>query len=131
MKNSEVARVFQDIADLLELKGENVFKIRAYQKAARAIEHYPRELTTMIEEGEDLKSVPGVGEAIATKTTELIRTGRLGYYEQLKAEFPQGITTRICSQLIEIKLTNIAVASETRYAFLIFALIPFCWLFWS
>ena len=43
MKNSEVARVFQDIADLLELKGENVFKIRAYQKAARAIEHYPRE----------------------------------------------------------------------------------------
>ena len=92
MKNSEVARVFQDIADLLELKGENVFKIRAYQKAARAIEHYPRELEAMIEEGDDLRSVPGVGEAIAKKTTELITTGRLGYYESLKAEFPQGIT---------------------------------------
>jgi DNA polymerase (family 10) len=92
MKNSEVAKVFQDIADLLELKGENVFKIRAYQKAARAIEHYPRELKVMIEEGEDLYSVPGVGEAIAKKTTELIETGKLGYYENLKAEFPQGIT---------------------------------------
>jgi DNA polymerase (family 10) len=46
----------------------------------------------MIEEGDDLRSVPGVGEAIAKKTTELITTGRLGYYESLKAEFPQGIT---------------------------------------
>ena len=92
MKNREVAKVFQDIADLLELKGENVFKIRAYQKAARAVEHYPRELEAMIDEGENLHSIPGVGEAIAKKTTELITTGRLGYYENLKAEFPQGIT---------------------------------------
>lgn len=92
MKNSEVAKVFQDIADLLELKGENVFKIRAYQKAARAIEHYPRELKVMIDEGEDLRTIPGVGEAIAKKATELITTGKLGYYENLKAEFPQGIT---------------------------------------
>jgi DNA polymerase (family 10) len=92
MKNSEVAKVFQDIADLLELKGENVFKIRAYEKAARAIEHYPRELESMIEEGEDLQSISGVGEAIAKKTTELITNGKLGYYENLKAEFPQGIT---------------------------------------
>jgi DNA polymerase (family 10) len=92
MKNTNVARVFQDIADLLELKGENVFKIRAYQKAARAIEHHPRELEAMIEEGDDLQSIPGVGEAIAKKTTELITTGKLGYYENLKAEFPRGIT---------------------------------------
>jgi len=92
MKNSEVAKVFQDIADLLELKGENVFKIRAYQKAARAIEHHPRELEAMLGEGEDLQSIPGVGEAIAKKATELITTGKLGYYENLKEEFPQGIT---------------------------------------
>jgi len=92
MKNSNVAKVFQDIADLLELKGENIFKIRAYQKAARAIEHYPMELEAMVGEGEDLHSIPGVGEAIAKKTTELITTGNLGYYEDLKAEFPQGIT---------------------------------------
>jgi DNA polymerase (family 10) len=92
MKNTAIAKVFQDIADLLELKGENVFKIRAYQKAARAIEHYPRELKIMIEEGEDLQGIPGVGEAIAKKTTELVTTGKLGYYENLKAEFPEGIT---------------------------------------
>ena len=92
MKNSEVATVFQDIADLLEIKGENVFKMRAYQKAARAIDHYPRELKIMIEEGEDPRNIPGVGEAIAKKTVELITTGKLDYYENLKAELPQGIT---------------------------------------
>jgi DNA polymerase (family 10) len=106
MKNSEVAKVFQDIADLLELKGENVFKIRAYQKAARAIEHHPRELEAMIDNGEDLHSVPGVGEAIAKKTTELITTGRLGYYDDLKAEFPQGITNLLTIPGIGPKTAN-------------------------
>jgi DNA polymerase (family 10) len=106
VKNSEVAKVFQDIADLLELKGENVFKIRAYQKAARAIEHYPKELRVMIEEGEDLQSIPGVGEAIAKKTTELITTGKLDYYENLKAEFPQGITNLLAIPGIGPKTAN-------------------------
>jgi DNA polymerase (family 10) len=106
MKNSEVAKVFQDITDLLELKEENVFKIRAYQKAARAIEHYPKELRVMIEEGEDLQSIPGVGEAIAKKTTELITTGKLSYYENLKAEFPQGITTLLAIPGIGPKTAN-------------------------
>jgi len=106
MKNSEVARVFQDIADLLELKGENVFKIRAYQKAARAIEHHPSELEAMLGEGEDLQSIPGVGEAIAKKTAELITTGGLGYYESLKAEFPQGITNLLAIPGIGPKTAN-------------------------
>src|SRR4030043_1663415 len=93
MKNTAIAKVFQDIADLLELKEDNLFKIRAYQKAARAIEHYPKEIKIMLDEGENLQSIPGVGEAIAKKTTELATTGKLGYYENLKAEFPKGITT--------------------------------------
>lgn len=93
MKNTAIAKVFQDIADLLELKGENPFKIRAYQRAARTIDHLPKEIEIMLEEGEDLKIIPGVGEAIAKKTTELISTGKLGYYEDLKAEFPEGITS--------------------------------------
>jgi DNA polymerase (family 10) len=92
MKNTAIAKVFSDIADLLELKGENQFKIRAYQKAARAIEHYPKEIRIMVDEGEDLKSIPGVGDAIAKKTTELVETGKLEYYEKLKAEFPEVIT---------------------------------------
>ncbi|TEU16399.1 MAG: DNA polymerase/3'-5' exonuclease PolX [Dehalococcoidia bacterium] len=106
MKNSEVAKVFQDIADLLELKRENVFKIRAYQKAARAIEHHPRELKIMIDEGMDLQSIPGVGEAIAKKATELIKTGKLDYYENLKAEFPQGVTNLLAIPGIGPKTAN-------------------------
>lgn len=92
MKNAEIAKVFQDIADLLELKGENVFKIRAYQRAVFSIEHLPGELEQLVKE-DRLREVPGVGEAIAKKITELVTTGRLEYYEKLKAEFPEGINT--------------------------------------
>lgn len=92
MRNTAIAKVFSDIADLLELKGENQFKIRAYQKAVRAIGHYPKEIKIMLDEGESLKDIPGVGDAIARKTTELANTGKLEYYEKLKAEFPEGIT---------------------------------------
>jgi DNA polymerase (family 10) len=92
MNNKEIARVFEDIADLLELKGENVFKIRAYQKVARTIEQLPVEVETLVA-GERLQEVPGVGEAIDKKITELVTTGRLEYYEKLKAEFPEGIST--------------------------------------
>lgn len=92
MRNTAIAKVFNDIADLLELKGENQFKIRAYQKVVRAIEHYPKEIKIMVDEEEDLKNIPGVGDAIAKKTTELVKTGKLEYYEKLKAEFPEGIT---------------------------------------
>ena len=95
-----------DIADLLELKGENAFKIRAYQKAARAIEHYPKEIRIMLDEGENLRSIPGVGEAIAKKTTELVTTEKLGYYENLKAEFPEGITNLLAIPGIGPKTAN-------------------------
>ncbi len=106
MKNTAIAKVFSDIADLLELKGENAFKIRAYQKAVRAIEHYPREIKIMIDEGEDLRDIPGVGEAIAKKATELVTTGKLGYYENLKAEFPEGITNLLAIPGIGPKTAN-------------------------
>ncbi|MCX8125637.1 MAG: DNA polymerase/3'-5' exonuclease PolX [Dehalococcoidia bacterium] len=93
MNNVEIAKIFEDIADFLELKGENVFKVRAYQRAARAIAYLPKEVEAMLQAGEDLKSIPGVGEAIAKKITELLTTGRLEYYEKLRAEFPPGIST--------------------------------------
>ncbi len=88
MKNSEIARVFQDIADLLELKGENIFKIRAYQKVVRSIEHLPVEVEQLVAE-DRLREIPGVGEAITKKIAELVTTGKLHYYEELKAEFPE------------------------------------------
>ena len=92
MRNSEVAKVFQDIADLLELKGGEPFKVRAYQRAVRTIEHLPVEIERLMKEGR-LKEVPGIGDAISKKITELLTTGRLKYYEDLRAEFPEGIST--------------------------------------
>jgi DNA polymerase (family 10) len=91
MNNKEVAKVFADIADLLELKGENPFKIRAYQKVVRSIEHLPVEVEQLVRE-DRLKEIPGAGEAITKKITELINTGKLEYYEKLKSEFPDGIS---------------------------------------
>ena len=88
MKNTEIAAIFDDIAEMLKLKKDNIFKIRAYQKAARAIEALPVEVVQLVAENR-LSEVPGVGEAIAKKITELVTTGELGYYERLKAEFPE------------------------------------------
>jgi len=110
MKNSDIAKVFSDIADLLEIKGEIPFKIRAYQKAARAIEHLPVEVEQIVKEGGNLEEIPGVGQAIAKKITELVTTGRLRYYDELKAEFPEGISTLLgipgVGPKIAIRLSN-------------------------
>ncbi|HEY79105.1 MAG TPA: hypothetical protein G4O09_08345 [Dehalococcoidia bacterium] len=88
MNNREIAAVFDDIARMLKLKKENVFKIRAYQKAARSVEGLAVEVAQLVAE-DRLREVPGVGEAIERKITELVTTGKLGYYERLKSEFPE------------------------------------------
>jgi len=85
MNNSEIAAVFQDIARLLELKKENIFKIRAYRKVAQSIEQLAVEAELMARTGK-LREIPGAGEAIVKKITEMVNTGRLEYYEKLKAE---------------------------------------------
>ncbi len=90
MNNSQVAEVFENIADLLELKGEIPFKVRAYRRAAQAIEHLPQEIAQLRRE-DKLRTIPGVGEAIAKKVQELVDTGKLAYYENLRGEFPEGV----------------------------------------
>ncbi len=91
MNNSQIAEVFENIAGLLEMKGEQVFTVRAYQRAARTIERFPSELDQMVREEKDLREIPGIGKAIADKISELVNTGNLDYFERLKAEFPEGI----------------------------------------
>src|SRR4051812_47614525 len=86
----EIADIFEAIAQLLELKGENVFKIRAYTNAARALETYTGDLRKAISEG-TLTSIPGIGKAIADKITELNNTGVIAAFEELRAEFPPGL----------------------------------------
>jgi len=91
MTKAEIAAVLTDIASLLELQGENPFKIRAYQTGARAIEALNAdELKQRIAAG-TLEEVKGIGEALAQKITELEQTGKLGYYEKLKASIAPGL----------------------------------------
>ncbi len=82
--------MLESIAQMLELKGENVFKIRAYTNAARAIETFNGDFQAMAAEGR-LTEIPGVGKAIADKIAEAVTTGRIPYLEALKAEFPPGL----------------------------------------
>ena len=88
MTNKQIAKVFEDIAEMLKLKKDNIFKIRAYQKVARAIQELPIEAEQLAAENR-LKEIPGAGKAITKKITEMVTTGKLGYYERLKAEFPE------------------------------------------
>jgi DNA polymerase (family X) len=90
MDKHDVARILDEIGVLLELKGENPFKIRAYHNAARAIENLDRDLKKIIEEG-GLEEIPGIGESIAEKITVLVKTGHLSYYEKLKKSIPPGL----------------------------------------
>lgn len=87
MTNHEVAQVFFTIAYLLEIKGEVIYKVMAYRQAAQSILDLGQDIEAVWRAGQ-LQSIPGVGKAIARKIDELLRTGRLGYYEQLKAEIP-------------------------------------------
>ena len=91
MKNSQIAEIFENVAGLLEMRGDPLYTVRAYQRVARTVERYSVEMDQMVSEGQDLKELPGVGKAISDKITELITTGKLEYYERLRSEFPDGI----------------------------------------
>src|SRR5713101_5243109 len=90
MNKDQVAEVLVNIATLLELKGENPFKSRAYQNAARALEGMTEPLDKVLAE-ERLDQVKGIGESIQKKISELVSTGKLAYYEELKAATPPGL----------------------------------------
>jgi DNA polymerase (family 10) len=92
MNKDEIADVFENIARLLELKGENPFKIRAYTHAARALETLSEPLETLIAE-ERLTAIDGIGKATGEKIAELSTHGRLDYYDNLREEFPPDILT--------------------------------------
>lgn len=92
MQNSEISSIFTEIAEMLKLKKDNIFKIRAYEKVARSILELQEPLDKLAAENR-LKEIPGAGEAISKKITELVATGKLAFYERLKAEFPERIST--------------------------------------
>jgi DNA polymerase (family 10) len=91
MTKNEIADILTEIGTLLELKGENPFKVRAYQTGARAVEAIEEaELGRLIEK-EELEDVKGIGEALAKKISELHKTGRLEFYEKLKESIEPGL----------------------------------------
>ena len=91
--NEEIAHLFENMATLLEMKGDTVFKIRAYQRAARTISHLSFSLEQAVREEVDLKKIPGIGKAISEKTQEYLATGRVRAYEELIGELPDGVLT--------------------------------------
>src|SRR5438046_5715747 len=90
MTKSEIAAVWEESGTLLEWKGENPFKIRAYANAARSIEAWGGSFSDLQDE-EALGKIPGIGKSIADKVKELAATGSLKYLEELRAEFPAAI----------------------------------------
>jgi DNA polymerase (family X) len=94
MDKDQVAEVLENIAVLLELKGENPFKSRAYTNAARVLQNLSESLEKVVAE-QRLGELPGIGDALQKKITELATTGRLVYYEELKAATPPGLVAML------------------------------------
>jgi len=90
MNNREIAEIFHSIADILEIKVENPFRIRAYRKAAQVIEELSQSVKDIHTNGK-LPNIPGIGEGIAGKISEIIQTGKLAEYETIKKSVPSGL----------------------------------------
>ena len=90
--NADIAAVFEEIADLLELGDENPFRIRAYRNAARVVGGLSLDLAARLAEGGELPKLPGIGEDLAGKIHEIAATGTCKLLEKLRGRFPAGIT---------------------------------------
>jgi DNA polymerase (family X) len=91
LTNREVARVLDEIADLLEIKGENSFRIRSYRTGAETVGHHAQSVVEMVERGESLQSLDGIGSGIAAKIQEIAKGGDCAYHRELLVEVPQGL----------------------------------------
>jgi DNA polymerase (family 10) len=89
--NAEVADAFDAVADLLEIAGDNPFRIRAYRNAARTLRALPDPLRERIAAGRDLTEIPGIGADLAGKIAELVHTGRLGLLDELSRNAAPGL----------------------------------------
>ena len=90
MKNLEVAQVFRDIAKILEIKGDNPFRIRAYERAAQNIDGLTEDIEVFIKE-ERLTDIPGIGKDLSERIKEFVLTGKIKIYEDLKKSVPEGL----------------------------------------
>ena len=89
--NADIADKFNQVANLLAIEGGNTFRIRAYRRAARNISNLSRNVSHMVEEGDDLTKLIGIGDDLADKIEEMVETGELGLLKKLKERVPQGL----------------------------------------
>ena len=90
MKNPEVANRLNEIGDMLDILGEDTFRVISYHRAARAVEATTEDVEDLARQGR-LSEIPGVGSAIAEKIEEYVTTGQIGYHEELRGKFPPGV----------------------------------------
>jgi DNA polymerase (family 10) len=117
MRNLEIAGIFREIADILEIKGENVFRIRAYQRAAQNIEGLSQAVKDYIKE-DRLTEIPGIGKDLSERIKEFAATGKIKIYEDLKKSIPAGLLELLAIPSVgpktakllfeELKIKNIA-----------------------
>ena len=86
VQNAEVAAMFDQAAELLEIEGENQFRVRAYRRAARVIEGLPQSIKSMLSTGRDLSELPGIGKDLAGKIAEIVEIGHFPLLELLETE---------------------------------------------
>ncbi len=89
MKNQQIAKIFGEMAELLEMQGENVFRIRAYRRAAQNLDGLAKDVASLTQE--ELSAIPGIGKDLAGKVREYLETGRIAKHEELKRMIPQGV----------------------------------------
>ena len=90
--NADIAAIFEEIAELLEIQNENPFRIRAYRNAARQVEGMGVPVADMVAKGEDLTELPGIGDDLAAKIQEIVATGQCKALEKLRKQVPPSIT---------------------------------------
>src|SRR5438552_6003003 len=92
MQNPDIARLFDEVADLLEIQDANPFRVRAYRNAARTIRDFPEPIAELARSGaKDLTEIPGIGDDLAEKITAIVTTGELPLRKQLAAKLPAGL----------------------------------------
>lgn len=89
--NADIAAIFEEIADLLEIESANVFRVRAYRNAARTLQELGKDVRAMVEKGDELTKLPGIGDDLANKIREIVETGHCSMLDKLHQQLPATI----------------------------------------
>jgi len=126
IRNAEIADLFDQIADYLEIEGDNPFKIRAYRNAGRTLRGLGPELSDMLADGEELTGLPGIGKELAAKIVEILETGTAQALEKLKKKLPAGVVEmlkvpglgpkRVSTLYHELKIESLAALKDAAEA---------------